>query len=79
MPEFKLLYKDSYRSEPLFPYARGMYWIFPAGFKRNVGKGSINETENYIIYFVKGTPEDIKTRLISDYAEYHKNHIHGID
>ncbi len=69
-----MTYCDSYKSEPLFPYAIGYCAIFPAGFKRDVGKGSIHETKDYIIYFKPDTPEDIKQRLIKDYAEYFKQH-----
>ena len=65
---------SKYPGKPLFPYATGFYGIFPAGFKRNVGKGSIHETKDYIIYFKPVTPEDIKQRLIKDYAEYFKQH-----
>lgn len=69
-----MTYCDSYRGKPLFPYASGYYMVFPAGFKRDVGKGSIHETKDYIIYFKPDTPEDIKQRLIKDYAEYFEKH-----
>lgn len=65
---------DSYRSSPLFPYATGYYMVFPAGLKRNVGKGSIHETKDYTIYFKPDTPDEIKQRLIKDYAEYFEHH-----
>lgn len=70
---------NEYKSKVLFPYARGMYWIFPAGFKRDPGKGSVHETKDYTIYFKPDTPEDIKLRVINDYAKYHKNHKSGVD
>ncbi len=72
-----MAYCDSYKSEPLFPYAIGYCAIFPAGFKRDVGKGSIHETKDYIIYFKPDTPEDIKQRFIKDYADYFAKH--GVD
>lgn len=72
-----MTYCDSYKSEPLFPYAIGYYAIFPAGFKRDVGKGSIHETKDYIIYFKPDTPEEIKQRVIKDYAEYFEKHGFG--
>ncbi|MCI8604424.1 MAG: hypothetical protein HFE79_09830 [Ruminiclostridium sp.] len=62
-----------YRTEPLFPYADGYYGIFPRGMEnRDIGKGSIVIESEYIIYFKPETPDDIKQRLIKDYAEYHK-------
>lgn len=61
-----------YRTEPLFPYATGYYGIFPKGFEnREVGKGSIVVADEYVIYFKPETPEDIKQRLVKDYAEYY--------
>ena len=61
-----------YRSETLFPYADGYYAIFPRGLEdRDVGEGSIVIEDEYIIYFKKGTPEDIKERFIQDYARYY--------
>ena len=62
-----------YRSEPLFPYADGYYMIFPRGLEnREVGEGSIVVEDEYVIYFKPDTPDDIKKRLIKDYAEYYK-------
>lgn len=62
-----------YRSKPLFPYADGYYAIFPKGLEnRDVGNGSIVVESDYIIYFKPETPDDIKQRLIKDYAEYYK-------
>lgn len=71
--------EDEYRSEPLFPYATGMFWIFPTGFRKDWDKGSIHETKYYTIYFKEGTPEDIKQRVIKDYAEYRRTHEIGDD
>ena len=69
-----------YRSKPLFQYAHGYYAIFPRGMEnRDVGEGSIVIEDEYIIYFKKDTPEDIKERFIKDYAQYHaekKSHVH---
>ena len=62
-----------YRTKPLFPYAENYYAIFPKSMKDNqVGKGSIVVEDVYIIYFQPNTPEDIKQRLIKDYAEYYE-------
>ena len=62
-----------YRTEPLFPYADGYYGIFPRGLEnRGIGEGSIVVEEDYIIYFKPETPNNIKQRFITDYAEYHK-------
>lgn len=61
-----------YRTKPIFPYADGYYAIFPRGLEnRDVGEGSIVIEDEYIIYFKKDTPDDIKKRLIKDYAEYY--------
>lgn len=62
-----------YRTEPLFPYATGYYMVFPKGLEnRGVGEGSIVVEDEYVIYFKPDTPENIKQRLIKDYAEYYK-------
>ncbi|MGN0619204.1 MAG: hypothetical protein ACI4J7_09315 [Ruminiclostridium sp.] len=62
-----------YRTTPLFPYADGYYSVFPRGIeKRNVGKGSIIVEDDYVLYFTSDTPDDIKQRLVKDYAEYHR-------
>lgn len=61
-----------YRTKPNFPYAEGYYAIFPRGMEnRDVGEGSIVIEDEYIIYFKKDTPDDIKKRFIKDYAEYY--------
>lgn len=61
-----------YKSEPLFPYASGYYMVFPKGLeKRDKGEGTIIVEKDYIIYFIPDTPNDIKQKLIKDYAEYH--------
>jgi len=50
--------------------------IFPRGIEnRKVGNGSIVVEDDYIIYFEPTTPDDIKQRLIKDYAEYHKKEL----
>ena len=56
-----------------FDYARGYYMIFPPGFEkgRKIGAGSLVIEEDYTIYFKEDTPEDIKKRFVSEYAEYH--------
>ncbi len=64
-----------YPVENPFPYASGYYAIFPRNFKRDIGDGSIVVADDYLIYFKPGTPEEIKTRLVKDYAEYHKKNI----
>lgn len=62
-----------YRTEPLFPYADGYYGIFPKSFEnREIGEGSIVVENEYVIYFKPDTPDDIKQRLIKDYAEYYQ-------
>lgn len=63
-----------YRTKPLFQYADGLYMILPPGIEKNrqIGEGSIVVEKDYVIFFKKETPEDVKQRLIKDYAEYHK-------
>lgn len=61
-----------YSSKPLFPYAVGYYGILPPGLPDNFynGEGDHVFTKDYVICFKPETPEDIKQRLIKDYAEY---------
>lgn len=62
-----------YRTESLFPYADGYYGIFPRGQEhREIGEGSVVIEDDYIIYFEPETPEDVKSRFVKDYADYHK-------
>ncbi len=69
--------KDGYNPKSLFPYASGYYAIFPKGLEKNreIGQGSLVIEDDYLIYFKPDTPEDIKTRFIKDYAEYHKKEL----
>lgn len=64
-----------YPANDRFAYARGYFGVFPKGFSRTAGEGSTYETDEYIICFKKDTPEDIKQRVIKDYAEYHKEYM----
>lgn len=68
------MYINPYTSKPLFPYADGMFMVFPRGIEkgRKVGEGSIVIEDEYVIYFKPETPEDIKQRLVKDYAEYYR-------
>lgn len=63
-----------YGQKQLFEYAQDYFMILPKGIEkgRDVGNGSIVIEDDYIIYFKPDTPNDIKTRLIHDYAEYHQ-------
>lgn len=55
-----------------FEYASKYCMVFPKGLEsRYDGVGSVVAEDDYIIYFVPDTPEDIKQRFIKDYAEYH--------
>lgn len=61
-----------YSTEPLFPYAEGYYAIFPRGLEnRKIGSGSVVIEKEYIIYFKVNTPQEIKDRLVKDYANYY--------
>lgn len=61
-----------YLSKDPFDYASDYCMVFPRGMEnRDVGEGSIVIEDEYIIYFKKGTPEDIKERFIKDYARYY--------
>lgn len=57
-------------NDPL-AYAADYCMVFPKGLPNKVGKGSIVETDDYIIFFREDTPENIKQRFIKDYAEHH--------
>lgn len=64
-----------YRIKPLFPYADGMYTIMPPGLRENFYPEEENRkhiTDDYVICFNGDVPEDIKQKLIKDYAEYHR-------
>ena len=71
------MFANRYSSELLFPYAADFCMVFPKGLEKNrkVGKGSIVIEEDYIISFKENTPDEVKTRFIKDYAEYHKKEI----
>lgn len=77
------MFSDKYPEKSLFPYADGYYGFFPRGMEdREVGGGSLHIEEDYIIYFKKNTPEDIKRRFIKEYREYYlkkkKEQLNGI-
>ncbi len=57
-----------------FEYAYGYYGVFPRGIEegREIGSGSIVVEDDYVLYFRPETPDEIKERLIKDYAEYNK-------
>lgn len=64
-----------YRTKPLFPYADGVYAIMPPGLPDRFypeEKDRVHVEKDYVICFDKGVSDDIKQRLIKDYAEYHK-------
>lgn len=72
------MYQNKYNSTPLFPYADGYYAILPKGLEnREIGAGTIVVEDDYIIYFNPDTPENVKERLIKDYAEYYKKQINS--
>lgn len=64
-----------YEVNDRFSYARGYFAIFPKGFNRAFGEGTIHETDEYIIYFKKNTPKEIKQRVVKEYAEYYKEYM----
>lgn len=66
-------YTDKYEGKLMFEYASDMYMVFPKEMLgRDVGEGSLHIADDYIIFFKPGTPEDIKQKLIKEYAEYYK-------
>lgn len=69
------MYTEYYTSKPLFPYADGMFMIMPPGLPDRfypVEETRKHITDDYVICFNLGAPEDVKQRLIKDYAEYHR-------
>lgn len=63
-----------YTAEPLFPYAQGKYSVMPSGLPERFYPEDANrvyKTENYVICFDEGVSQEIKQRLIDDYAEYY--------
>ena len=63
-----------YEVNDRFSYARGYFAIFPKGFNRALGDGTIHETDEYIIYFKKNTPKEIKQRVVKEYGEYYNEY-----
>ena len=64
-----------YRTKPLFEYADGMYMIMQSGLPDRFYPEEPERkhiTNDYVICFMVDTPEDVKQKLIKDYAEYHK-------
>lgn len=64
-----------YEVNDRFSYAKGYFAIFPKGFNRAVGAGTIHETDDYIIYFKENTPKEIERRFVKEYAEYYKEYM----
>lgn len=64
-----------YSSDPLFPYADGLYMILPAGLPERfyLGPGENVTIGNEVICFKPDVPSEIKTRFIKDYSEYVAN------
>ncbi len=64
-----------YRKEPLFPYANHCFAIMlpnlPVRFYPTE-EDRIYRTEEYVICFDKNTPDEMKERVIKDYAEYYE-------
>lgn len=55
-----------------FEYAARYCMVFPKGLEnREIGEGSLVIEEDYLIFFRKDTPENIKERFISEYASYY--------
>lgn len=54
-------------------YINDYAMVFPRGFEKNrkIGAGSIVIEEDYTIYFMPNTPEDLKQHFVREYAEYH--------
>lgn len=64
-----------YRTQSLFPYAEGYYSVMPSGLAERFYPEETERkhiADDYVICFALNTPNDIKQRLIKDYAEYHK-------
>ena len=57
-----------------FEYARGYYGILPTGLPDHFysGDGENVFAEDYVICFKPNTPEEIKQRLVKDYAEWYR-------
>ena len=63
-----------YRTKPLFPYVDGKYSIMPTGLPERFYPNEIervHKTENYVICFDKDVSEEIKQRVIKEYAEHY--------
>lgn len=63
-----------YRTEPLLPYANHCYSIMPKGLPEHFyPQEAVRKyvSEDYVICFDEGVSENLKQRIIKDYAEYH--------
>ena len=63
-----------YRTEPLLPYANHCYSIMPKGLPEHFYlQEAVRKyvSEDYVICFDEGVSENLKQRIIKDYAEYH--------
>ena len=67
-----------YRTESLFSYADNCYAVFPPvpfDERKQPTEGSCVFTDNYTIFFEEGTSDEIKNRLVKDYAEFYQNEL----
>lgn len=66
-----------YPANDRFAYARGCFMVFPKEFmeKRGFTGCDVHFEDDYGIYFKPNTPDEIKQRVIKEYAEYHKEYM----
>ena len=55
-----------YEVNDRFSYAKGYFAIFPKGFNRAVGAGTIHENYDYINYFKENSPKEIERRVVNE-------------
>ena len=67
-----------YRSTPILPYANYCYSIMPPNLPARFypeEEDRVHKTENYVICFDEGVSEEMKARIIKDYAKYYDDTI----
>ena len=63
-----------YRTEPLLPYANHCYAIMPPGLSDRFypeKNERVYKANDYVICFDEGVSDEMKARIIKDYAEYY--------
>lgn len=64
-----------YNPKPILPYADDYYGVLPPGLPENFYPKDPKQRhaeEDYVLCFNENVSEDMKQRIIKDYAEYYR-------